>query len=136
MLEAIVPAFDKFHFIVYQNLIKLCGYHNETQFENVYFLTFIQFFSCIIMSCFVMAPFFVVLTLLYIYYQTKTKNNINAKSKESENEEYTKNSLIDEKLVNVTEEKITNRFETAEKNDKIEKKQETSKMEEIVKKNI
>ena len=87
MLEVIAPTFDKFHFIVYQNIIKLCGDHNETQlYYNELFCN---------------GPFVVVLPLPYIYYHAKTKNNRNAKSKESENEEYTKNSLIDEKLVNV-----------------------------------
>lgn len=134
MLEAIIPAFDKFHFIVYQYLIHLCGYQNETQFENVYFLTFVQFFSCIVMSCFIMAPFFMILTLLYIYHQGKAKNKRCHQEKANENnEEYTKNSLIDDKLFNVTEEKITNRFEKGEKN---EKTQEKDKVDEVVKKNI
>lgn len=105
MFSQVIPILDKIHFFIYDILIKLSGHSDEMAFTNIYLLTALQFFSCILMSALIISPFF--LTILFGYWIFE--RNLRNKQKNIEiNDDIIQ---YNERIVQVTNETITNRFE-------------------------
>ena len=111
MYEYILPLFDKTHFFIYNLLIKANGYTDETEFKDIYVLYFIQFVSCIIMSALIVSPCFLIIVSGYFIYQKRRTITKKYEMKENEIEP----ALMNERIVHVTNETITKRFENSKK---------------------
>lgn len=88
-LSILVQSFDKLHFALYQELLKIFQ-EDELKYSNVYKLTMIQFLSCFIMTTAILGLpiFFIIRYLINKKYTNKMniekEDKINSEEKEKE----------------------------------------------------